>query len=64
MEKTIRVRIIDPDHPHYPEHGEFTGETILLLGKPMAKVKLDGCRHGTDACFVSKGQIIEEKPWL
>ena len=63
MSETLRVRIVDPEHPHYPEHGEMTGEIISLLGKPMAKVKLDACRHGTDACFVSKGQIAEEKPW-
>lgn len=63
QQKAIRVRIVDPEHPHYPEHGEFTGEVISLLGKPMAKVKLDACRHGTDACFVSKGQVAEVKPW-
>lgn len=23
----------------------------------MAEVKLDHCKHGTDACFVSPGQV-------
>ena len=52
------VRISDPKHPHYPETGRFTGEVIrLVTGSKMAKVELDHCKHGTDACFVSPGQI-------
>jgi hypothetical protein len=54
------VRITDPEHPHYPETGRFTGEVIRpIWGEEMAKVALDNCRHGTDACFVSPGQIAE-----
>jgi hypothetical protein len=49
--------ISDPSHPHYPEQGYLTGEAISLLGQPMAKFRLDNCRHGGDACFVSKGQL-------
>jgi hypothetical protein len=26
-------------------------------GKQMAEVKLEHCRHGTDGCFVSQGDI-------
>ena len=51
------VQIIDPKHPHYPESGRFTGETISVLGQPMALVTLDHCKHGTDACYVSPRQI-------
>jgi len=57
-----RVRIVDRAHPHYPEHGYLTGETIAVLGTPMTKVKLESCRHGTDACFVAKGQIALVDP--
>jgi hypothetical protein len=55
------VRITDPEHPHYPETGRFTGEVITMRfsGKKMAKIALDSCRHGTDACYVSPGQIQE-----
>jgi hypothetical protein len=49
--------ISDPNHPHYPEQGYLTGEVISLLGQSMAKFRLDNCRHGGDACFVSKGQL-------
>lgn len=52
------VRIIDPTHPHYPETGRWTGEIIKpVWGGTMGKVKLDHCKHGTDACFVSAHQI-------
>lgn len=54
---TFLFRISDPDHPHYPETGRLTGEVVSLFGKPMAKLKLDHCRHGTDACFVTHGQV-------
>ena len=59
--KTVRqslVQIIDPKHPHYPETGHWTGEIILpVWGGKMGKIQLDNCRHGTDACYVSPGQI-------
>lgn len=56
------VRITDPEHPHYPETGRFTGEVIKFRfgsGVPMAKIALDNCKHGTDACYVHPGQIEE-----
>jgi hypothetical protein len=52
-----RVRITKRDHPHYRETGFMTGKVISLLGKSMAELKLENCRHGTDGCFVSKGDI-------
>jgi hypothetical protein len=59
--KPIRVSICDPEHPHYPESGELTGEVIMLLGTPMAKLRLDSCRHGVDGCFIKKGQVQAER---
>lgn len=61
-----RVRIVDREHPHYGETGEFRGEVIKFRywdGK-MAKIHLDACQHGTDACYVSPGQIerMKEQP--
>lgn len=61
MTERIRVIVCDPKHPHYGELGELTGKMISLLGKPMAEVKLDHCKHGTDGCFVSKGQVRAEQ---
>jgi hypothetical protein len=55
--RTQTVRITKRDHPHYRETGKLTGKIISVLGKPMAEVKLDDCRHGTDGCFVSQGDI-------
>lgn len=55
--KSKRVRIVNRDHPHYRETGFLTGEVVSLLGKPMARVTLEQCKHGTDACFISKGDI-------
>ena len=57
----VWVRISDPEHPHFGESGRFTGKVISLSGKPMAEVALDHCKHGTDGCFVSQGQIVEDK---
>lgn len=54
------LMITDPAHPHYPETGRFTGKVVTMKfgdKRPMAEVKLDNCKHGTDACFVSRGQI-------
>ncbi len=59
--KAMRVQIVDPDHPHFPEHGRLTGKVITVIGTPMAEVVLDHCRHGTDGCFVKKGQIEAER---
>jgi hypothetical protein len=56
-----RVQIVDLDHPHFPEHGVWTGKIIQLFGKEMGEVRLDHCQHGTDACFVSPGQIEREQ---
>ncbi len=66
MAELIRVVICDPQHPHFDECGELTGEVIRLKGgtddgTPMAYVRLFDCRHGTDACYVSKGQIREDR---
>jgi hypothetical protein len=53
-----RVIITDPKHPHHNEVGVFSGKVITMIwGERMAEVKLDSCRHGTDACFVSPGQV-------
>jgi hypothetical protein len=60
MTEAIRVFISDREHPHCGETGVLTGKMISLFGKPMAEVKLDHCRHGTDGCFVSPGQIRRE----
>lgn len=68
QQSEIFVAISDPTHPHYPEAGYLTGEVIrLVTGTSMAKVRLTTCIHGTDACFVTKGQVrqIEEpRQWI
>lgn len=56
-----RVRIVDREHPHFPESGKLTGKIITLFGTPMAELKLDNCIHGTDGCFVKHGQISIDK---
>jgi hypothetical protein len=56
-----RVKIIDKKHPHYGEVGEFRGEIIEFKhwqGR-MAKIHLNRCEHGTDACFVSPSQVAK-----
>lgn len=55
--KLQRVQVVNRKHPHFEEYGRFTGKIVSLLGKPMAEVKLEHCRHGTDGCFVSKGDV-------
>ena len=58
--RTPRVRIVNRDHPHYGEYGQFTGEVIRpIWGGKMALVKLEACQHGCDACYVSPGDIRE-----
>lgn len=54
-----RVKIVGREHPHRGEYGRFDGSTINVLGKRMALVKLENCRHGTDGCYVSPGDIRE-----
>ena len=55
-----RVKIVGREHPHRGEYGRFTGETIrLVTGSVMALVKLEHCKHGTDGCYVSPGDIRE-----
>ena len=63
MTEAIRVQIVDPAHPHFPEHGVLTGKIITMKfsGESMAELKLEACRHGTDACFVGKGQVERER---
>lgn len=56
-----RVYVSDRKHPHYGESGELTGKIISVLGTSMAEVKLDDCKHGTDGCFVEKGQVTRDK---
>jgi hypothetical protein len=60
-ERIGRVYVCDQEHPHFGESGVFTGKMISLLGEPMAEVKLEHCKHGTDGCFVKKGQVRQEK---
>jgi hypothetical protein len=54
-----RVKIVNREHPHYGEYGTFAGETISVIGQRMALVKLERCKHGTDGCYVSPGDIRE-----
>jgi hypothetical protein len=56
-----RVCIVDREHPHYGESGVLTGKIISLFGTPMAEMKIKDCKHGTDGCFVKKGQIATER---
>lgn len=56
----IRVRIVDREHPHYPETGVLTGKIVTFpWGEKMAEMKLDACAHGEDGCYVSPGQVKE-----
>lgn len=55
-----RVQIVNRNHPHFEEYGRFTGKVITLkFGRKedMAEVALENCRHGTDGCFVSRGDV-------
>jgi len=59
-DKLQRVQIVNREHPHFEEYGRFTGKIITMRfgdRKPMAEVNLESCRHGTDGCFVSKGDV-------
>lgn len=61
-----RVQIVRKSHPHFEEYGRFTGKIVMMRfgsKEPMAEVKLEHCRHGTDACFVGKGDVrqVEEQ---
>jgi hypothetical protein len=59
-ERLQRVQIVNRNHPHFEEYGRFTGKIITMkLGsrEQMAEVELENCRHGTDGCFVSKGDV-------
>lgn len=65
--KLQRVQIVNRDHPHFEEYGRFTGKIITMRfgnGDQMAEVKLENCRHGTDGCFVSKGDVVHIKERL
>lgn len=60
MNELQRVQIINRKHPHFEEYGRFTGKIITMrFGSkaPMAEVKLENCQHGTDGCFVGKGDV-------
>jgi hypothetical protein len=54
-----RVQIVNREHPHFEEYGRFTGKIITMRfgGGDMAEVKLENCCHGTDGCFVGKGDV-------
>jgi len=55
-----RVQIVDRLHPHFEEYGRFTGKIITMkfgTREQMAEVKLENCRHGSDGCFVKKGEV-------
>lgn len=55
-----RVQIVNRKHPHFEEYGRFTGKIVTMkFGQQdqMAEVKLENCPHGSDACFVSKGDV-------
>lgn len=55
-----RVQIVNRKHPHFEEYGRFTGKIIApIWGGKMAEVTLENCRHGTDGCFVSPGDVRE-----
>lgn len=60
QEQLQRVQIVNRDHPHFEEYGRFTGKIVTMrFGDQctMAEVKLEHCRHGGDACFISKGDV-------
>lgn len=61
-EAPIRVVIVDRTHPHYGERGVLTGKIIHFThwAGEMAEVRLDACRHGTEGCFVEKGQVARD----
>ena len=55
-----RVQIVDRRHPHFEEYGRFTGKIVTMkfgTREQMAEVNLENCRHGSDGCFVLKGQV-------
>lgn len=54
-----RVQIVSRQHPHFEEYGRFTGLVITPKwgGADMAEVKLENCRHGSDGCFVTAGEV-------
>ncbi len=60
---TVRMRISDPDHPHYGESGYLTGEILRMkfTHESMAKLRLEHCQHGVDACYIAKGQIQRDE---
>lgn len=60
MSMLQRVQIVNREHPHFEEYGRFTGKIITMKfgnGKQMAEVQLENCRHGGEACYVSKGDV-------
>lgn len=62
-----RVQIVNSEHPHFEEYGRFTGKVITMkVGShaSMAEVQLEACRHGSDGCFVSVGDVrqVKERP--
>ena len=59
-DKLQRVQIIARQHPHFEEYGRFTGKIVTMnfgTRVQMAEVTLEHCRHGSDGCFVRKGEV-------
>jgi len=59
-EQLQRVQIVERTHPHFEEYGRFTGKIVTMkfgTREPMAEVTLENCRHGSDGCFVGKGEV-------
>ena len=55
-----RVQIIDRQHPHFGEYGRFTGKIITMkfgTREQIVEVLLEHCHHGSDGCFVRKGEV-------
>ena len=55
-----RVQIVKRKHPHFEEYGRFAGKIITMAfgnRSKMAEVKLENCKHGTNGCFVSPGDV-------
>ena len=60
--KGLRVQIVSRRHPHFEEYGRLTGKIIVMKfgnRERMAEVALENCPHGGDACFVSKGDVVQ-----
>lgn len=60
---SVRVQIIG-DHPHVGEYGTIElneDNTITLNSLRMAKIELENCPHGTEACY-AQSQNVKREP--